>query len=285
MRQRTAMIALLIIAGLLQPSVARATSRAEGPLGSREKYFTPRIGDKVPPELTFQDEAGNTVRLGDYFGSKPVILVPAYYRCPMLCTLVLNDLIHGLRGVPATPGKDFEVVVVSFDPREKPSLAKAKKASYMEEYARPGTENGWHFLTGEQKAIDQLLDAIGFRIYFDEKKDQFVHARGILVLNPGGTVSRYFLDGDYPSRTLRLGLREASEGKVGSMGDQILLMCYQYDPATGKYSASVLFLIRVGAVLTLLGIMTFWFVSWRRPRPQAAGATVTVNNETGEGGS
>jgi protein SCO1/2 len=181
----------------------------------------------------------------------------------MLCTLVLNDLVQGLRGVPATAGKEFEVVVVSFDPSEKPELAAAKKAAYVEEYGRPGGETGWHFLTGEQKEIDQLLEAIGFRVFWDDRKNQYVHARGILVLNPGGTVSRYFLDGAYPARTLRLGLAEASEGRVGSVTDQILLMCFSYDPSMGRYSTSVLALVRLGGVLTVAGLLLFWLVSWR----------------------
>jgi protein SCO1/2 len=255
---------LLAIAGLLLlPLLARATS-ADDLLASRERYFTPRVGDQVPADLAFRDETGQTVHLGDYFGQGPVILVPAWYRCPMLCTLVLNDLVQGLRGVPDTAGEKFQVVVVSFDPREKPDLAAAKKRAYVEDYGRPGADKGWHFLTGEQSEIDRFLEAIGFRVVWDDRKEQYVHARGILLLTAEGRVAHYFLDGSYPPRALSLGLTKAGEGTIGSAPDRVLLMCFNYDPETGRFSARVFTLVRLGGILTVAGLGLFWLVSWRR---------------------
>jgi protein SCO1/2 len=235
-------------------------------LGSKEKFFTPRLGDRVPMDLVFRDETGKQVTLGDYGKAKPVLLVLAYFRCPMLCTLVLNDVVKGLRGVPFNAGKEFEVVVVSFDAREKPELAKAKKDAYVEEYGRPGGEKGWHFLTGEQAQIDRLMQAVGFRAIWDEKQQQFAHARGILVLTGDWMVTRYFLEGSYPPRDLRLALVEASEGKVGSPMDRILLMCFNYNPVTARYSMTVLTVVRIAGAATVAMLVGFWVVSWRRGR-------------------
>jgi protein SCO1/2 len=235
-------------------------------LASKEKFFTPRLGDRVPLDLPFRDEAGRAVRLGDYFNERPVILVLAYYRCPRLCTLVLNDLADGLRGVPFNAGEEFQVVVVSFDAREKPELAAAKKAAYLELYGRRGGENGWHFLTGEQPAIDRLTEAVGFRAVWDERGQQFAHARGLMVLTPRGVVARYFLGGVFPPRDLRMSLVEASEGQVGHPMDRILLMCFSYNPDAGKYSTAVLGLVRLGGALTLAALLLFWLAAWRRGR-------------------
>jgi protein SCO1/2 len=264
-------LSLLIL--LLVSSGARAG--AEDLLGSKEKFFTPRLGDRVPLGLTFRDEAGKEVRLGEYGRTKPVILVLAYYRCPMLCSLVLSDLVKGLRGVPFDAGADFDVVVVSFDAREKPGLAKAKKEAYVEEYGRPGAEDGWHFLTGEQDQIDKLMEAVGFRAYWDQEQQQFAHARGILVLTADWMVTRYFLEGAFPPRDLRLALTEASEGRVGSPVDRILLMCFNYNPSTGRYSMTVLSAVRIGGAVTVALLLGFWLFAWRRGargRPVPTGA-------------
>jgi protein SCO1/2 len=230
----------------------------------RKELFTPRLGDQIPADVHFRDSTGKVVRMGDFGQDKPYILVLAYYKCPMLCTLVLNDLVKGLRGVPFTAGDEFEVVVVSFDPSEKPDLAASKKAAYVEEYGRPGAARGWHFLTGEQKQIDRLMEAVGFKAVWDEKDKQYIHGRGILVVTPDGVVSRYFMGGWYPPRDLRLALVEASEGKISALMDRVLLMCFRYNPDTGRYSAAVLRAVRALSAVTVAGLGLFWLVSWRR---------------------
>jgi protein SCO1 len=266
MRRVAWSLAVLALASV--PGVSRAGG--DDLVGAPEKFFTPRLGDQVPLDLTFRDEKGRPVRLGEFLGEKPAILVLAYYRCPRLCTLVLNDLCDSLRQVPFTAGREFEVVVVSFDARETPALAGAKKMAYVESYGRPGGEDGWHFLTGRQPEIDRLMEAVGFRAVWDPEQKQFAHARGILVLTPGGRVARYFLGGYYPPRDLRLALVESSEGKISAPMDRVLLMCFSYNPSTGRYSAAVLGAVRVGGVLTVLGVVAFWLARWRRGRPAAA---------------
>jgi protein SCO1/2 len=235
----------------------------------------------VPLDLTFRDEGRRPVQLGECLRGKPAILVLAYFRCPRLCTLVLNDLCDSLRQVPFTAGQEFEVVVVSFDPREKPPLAAAKKRSYVESYGRPGGEDGWHFLTGEQPEIDRLMEAVGFRAVWDPEQKQFAHARGILVLTPDGRVARYFLGGYYPPRDLRLALVESSEGKISAPMDRILLMCFSYNPQTGKYSGTVLGAVRLGGVLTVLAVVGYWLVRWRRGRGKALSSQPSAISQTG----
>jgi protein SCO1/2 len=257
------------LAAALLPQAGRADSDL---LKSKPFFYAPRLGETVPTDLTFRDEGGKQVRLGDYGRTRPLVLVLAYYRCPMLCNLVLNDLFTGLRGARLTPGKDYEVVVVSFDPREKPELARAKKTSYVEEFSIAGAEAGWHFLTGEQPQIDRLSEAVGFRAVWDEEQKQFAHGRGILILTGGWKISRYVLDGAYPPRDLRLGLIEASEGHVGSPVDRVLLMCFNYNPSTGKYSMAVLTVVRAAGAASVALLLAFWLVSWRHARRAAAGA-------------
>jgi protein SCO1/2 len=266
------------------PGLAPAAN--EDLLASKERYFTPRLGDRLPADLVFVDEEGKDVRLADFGkdpsqprGYRPVILVLAYYRCPMLCTLSLNDLVKGLHGVPLDAGRDFDVVVVSFDAREKPDLARAKKRAYVEDYARPGADKGWHFLTGDQENIDRLMEAVGFRAVWDEQGQQFAHARGLLVLGRDLAsdrlmVTRYFLGGMYPPRDLRLAITEASEGQVGNLMDRVLLMCFNYNPVTGKYSVAILNVVRGGAVLTVALLAVPWLLMWRRAR-RAAGTTLS----------
>jgi protein SCO1/2 len=231
-----------------------------------------KLGEPVPLDLTFRDERGVTVRLGEYFGRRPVILVLAYYRCPMLCTQVLNGLVHALWEVGLEMGADFEVVTVSFDPRETPELAAAKKKAYLKRYRQPGGEEGWHFLTGEEPAIRRLTEAVGFHYRYDAANDQFAHASGIMVLTPRGKIARYFYGINYSPRDLRLGLVEASDNKIGSLADQFLLACFHYDPTTGKYGLAVMNLVRLGGVLTLLALGVFYVVQWRRSRRKACAA-------------
>ncbi len=224
------------------------------------------LNEQVPLDLPFRDDTGQSVKLGDYFGKKPVILALVYYECPMLCTLTLNGLVGALKAVSFDAGKQFEVVVVSFNPEETPKLAAAKKASYLGRYARPGTEQGWHFLTGDATSIQRLTDAVGFHYRYLPKQKQYAHATGLTLLTPQGKISRYFFGVDFSPRDLRLGLVEASSNKIGTPVDQVLLYCYHYDPATGTYGAVAMNIVRLGGAVTVLLLGAFMVVFWRRER-------------------
>jgi protein SCO1 len=233
--------------------------------------FDQRLNEQVPLQLPFVDEDGRRRTLADYFTDKPVVLVLAYYRCPMLCTQVLNGLVLGLRDTGLAIGKDFKVVTVSFDPRDTTETAAAKKASYVRAYGQPEAASGWHFLTGDRASIARLTRAVGFRYAYDPASDQYAHAAGIVVLTPSGKISRYFYDVHYSGRDLRLGLVEASQNKIGSPIDQILLFCFHYDPTAGKYGAAVMNFVRAGGVLTLVGIaLGFGFLMRSERRRRAA---------------
>lgn len=232
-----------------------------------------KLGARVPLDLPLKDESGDRVTLADCTAGKPTILVLAYYRCPMLCTEVLNGLLRALRATPDDAGSTFSVVVVSFDPREKPPLAALKKASYLEQYGRPGADRGWHFLTGDPLAVATLADAVGFQYEYDPATEQYAHGSGLIVLTPDGTVSRYLLGIRFEPRDLRLALAEASDGKVGSPVDQALLLCYRYDPATGTYTVSVLKMFRLAAAATILGLAGLVGVLLWRGRHRAAVAS------------
>jgi len=225
-----------------------------------------KLGDQLPLDTELKDENGKTVKLGDYFGKRPIILALVYYECPMLCNEVLNGLTGSLKGMTFEAGKEFDVVAISFDAREndKPDLAKNKKASYMERYGKPGTESGWHFLTGTQEAIDRVTKAAGFNYYWDEKSNQFAHAGGIMIVTPQGKLSRYFYGIDYAPKDVKFGVMESAENKVGNPAEQLLLYCYHYDPATGKYGFAILRVIRIFAVATVLGLGAMLFVFWRK---------------------
>jgi protein SCO1/2 len=229
-----------------------------------------RLNQQVPLGLIFRDEAGNEVHLQDYFDGRPVVLVLAYYRCPMLCTEVLNGLTKSLQAIPFSMGQQYRVVTVSFDPNEHSDLAAAKKVAYVKSYGKSGAETGWHFLTGEQASIDRLTQAVGFRYVYDPALNQFAHASGIYLLTPEGKIARYFFGIDFPPRDLRLALVEASAGKIGSPADQLLLMCYHYDESTGRYTPSIMGFIRLGGVATLavvgLLIGRAWFQERRSHR-------------------
>ncbi|HLL99720.1 MAG TPA: SCO family protein [Pyrinomonadaceae bacterium] len=226
-----------------------------------------RLNEPLPLETEFKDENGKTVRLGEYFGTgRPVILALVYYECPMLCNEVLNGLTGSLKGNSLNAGKDFDVVAISFDAREydKPELAKNKKAGYMRRYERPGTENGWHFLTGRQESIDAVAQAVGFKYHWDEKTQQFAHAGGIMMATPEGRLSRYFYGIDYAPIDLKLGLMDSAQNKIGTATDKLMLYCFHYDPATGTYGFAVFRALRFAGVLTLLGIGAMLFVFWRK---------------------
>ncbi len=223
-----------------------------------------RLDQEVPLDLTFRDEAGRSVPLSTYFGQKPVLLALVYYQCPMLCTQILNGMETSLRAVSLNPGQDFEVVSVSFDPADTPELAAEKKMNYVHRYGRPNTANGWHFLTGNAANIKALTDAVGFHYRYDPHTHQFAHASAIYVLTPQGRMSRYFYGVEYSSRDIRLGLVEASQNKIGNPVDQILLFCYHYDPATGKYGAIAMNMVRAGGATFVLICGSFLFIMWRR---------------------
>jgi protein SCO1 len=243
----------------------------ERPPVIKEIGFDQRLGESVPLDAEFRDEEGRTVRLGDYFGRKPVVLNLVYFDCPMLCTVSLNGLTTALDVASVTPGQEFELVTISFDSRETPGLASAKKKAYLARYKRAGAAAGWHFLTGEQASIDRVTRAVGFRYAWDGETRQFAHPAGLLVLTPQGTIARYLFGIEYSPKDLRLALVESGEGKVGGPVDDFLLFCYQYNPLTGRYSASILNLVRALAILTVLGLGGFVYAMWRRERTVARG--------------
>lgn len=211
-----------------------------------------KLNTQIPLNLAFKDESGRTVKLGDYFGNRPVILTLNYFDCPMLCTEVLNGLTSSLGTMNFTIGREFDVVTVSFDPRDTPQRAAAKKANYLARYKRAGAEQGWHFLTGNDAEISVLTRAVGFRYTYNKAAAQYAHASGIIVLTPEGRLSHYFYGIEYGPRDLRLALIEAANHKIGSPVDQLLLACFHYDPSTGRYSLAVMRAVRAGGVATLL---------------------------------
>jgi protein SCO1/2 len=218
---------------------------------------------QVPPDLTFRDETGKTVTLGNYFGRKPLILNLVYYNCTMLCGEALAGLASAMRLVKFDVGNEFDVVTVSFDPHETPEMAAAKKKDYIGRYGRANAAAGWHFLTGDPDSINALTKAVGFQYQYDPKTNQYAHATAIMVLTPQGRISRYFYGVDFPPKDLRMGLVEASQGKIGNAVDAVLLFCYHYNPETGKYGAMVANILRLAAGATILFLGASLFVLWR----------------------
>ena len=224
-----------------------------------------KLDAQVPLNLVFRDEAGRALPLSTYFQNhKPVILALVYYRCPMLCTQILNGVASALKAVSLTPGRDFEVVAFSFDPKDTPELAASKKQMYVRRYGRPETANGWHFLTGDPTQIKALMDAVGFHYKYDPSTDQYAHASGVMIITPDGHLSKYFYGVEYAPRDLRLGLVEASANRIGNPVDQVLLFCYHYDPATGKYGAIAMNMVRLGGGAFVLICGAFLFIVFRR---------------------
>lgn len=209
------------------------------------------LDGQVPRDLSFVDDTGRTVKLGDYFGKKPLILNLVYYNCTMLCGEALAGLSAALKMVKFDVGNQFDVITVSFNPRETPQLAAQKKAEYLKRYGRTGAASGWHFLTGPADSINALTKAVGFQYQYDATRDQYAHATAIMVLTPQGRISKYFYGVDFPPKDLRMGLVEASQNKIGNAVDQVLLYCYHYDPATGKYGAIVSNMLKLGGAATI----------------------------------
>ena len=246
------------------------------PTALRDVRIEQKLNQQLPLDLVFRDETGQTVKLGQYFGQKPVVLALVYYDCPMLCTQVLNGMITSFRVLPFQVGKEFDVVTISFDPRETPALAAEKKKlyiNYLPDKMEASANTGWHFLTGDAANIERITDAVGFHYHYDEATSQFAHASAIMVTTPEGKLSRYFYGIDYPARDLRLGLIESSQNKIGSPVDQLLLYCYHYDPATGKYGAAIMRVMRIAGVLTLLAIVAMLFLLKGRNHQQIARGT------------
>jgi len=225
-----------------------------------------KLGDQIPLDLRFVDSEGNTVHLRDFFGEKPIVLSLVYFDCPMLCTQVINSLLRAMNVLSFGAGTEFDVLTISIDPGETPELANAKKIEYLKNYRGREGSTGWHFLTGDQQQIDELAAAVGFRYEYDEPTDQYIHASGIMVLTPEGKLARYFYGIDYPPRDLRWGLVEAADGAIGNPIDQLLLLCYSYDPMTGKYGVYIRNSLRIGGFATILALGSFIVVMLRRER-------------------
>ena len=232
--------------------------------------FEPPLNGPMPLDLSFRDETGRSVQLREYFGQKPVVLAFVYYNCPMLCDQVEQGVVGVLRMLSFNPGRDYEVVFVSFDSRETPEMAAEKKKKALAHFRRPETDSGWHFLTGSKESIEGATKAANFRFSFDAKSNLFAHASGVLVLTPDGHISRYFYGVEYPGRDMRLGLVDASAGKIGTPIDHVLLYCYHYDPTAATYSASILKIVRLGGVLTILCIVGGTLISRRHETLAAA---------------
>jgi protein SCO1/2 len=247
-----------------------AANSATPPQLPGEVSFQQKLDAQLPLDLMFRDESGKIVRLSDYFNhGKPIILNFMYYRCPMLCPMVMEGITSGLTELKFDAGREFDVITVSIDPRDMPGDAARKKDMYIKRYGRLNAAGGWHFLTGPESAIRQLTNTVGFHYAYDPARDQFAHGTGVVVLTPSGRVSRYIYGFEYKARDLRLALVEASASKIGSPVDQLLLLCYHCDPATGKYSRVAMNFVRAGGVATVLGLASFIIIMVRRERRDA----------------
>ena len=276
-----ALLALSVVAGAqtIPDNVGKSSSGLPAQL--QNVGFEPQLNAPLPLDLNFRDEAGRDVQLREYFGRKPVLLALVYYGCPMLCNQVEMGVVGSLKMLSFNAGRDYDVVFVSFDTRETPDMAAKKKAAALSRYARPETASGWHFLTGKEEAVHRLTSAANFRYSFDEQHNLFAHASGIMLLTPDGRISRYFYGVEYPSRDVRLGLVDASAGKIGTPIDHLLLYCFQYNPETARYSATVLRIVRLGGILTIFTIVAGILI-FRRRDVRAASAT---SRPPPEGGS
>ena len=257
------------ITALTALTVGSAHGQALDPAVGDQIGIDQRLGERVPLDLAFRDETGTEVRLNEILDKRPAILSLVYYECPMLCTQVLNGLLRSLRVLSLDMGREFEVITVSIDPGETPALAAAKKKEYVGRYGRDGAAGGWHFLTGTRERIEELAEAVGFRYEYDPETDLYVHASGIMVLTPAGELARYFYGVEFAPKDLRLGLIEAAEERIGNAVDQVLLLCYQYDPTTGKYGLVILNSLRVAGAATV-AVLAALVIGWiRRERRQA----------------
>jgi protein SCO1 len=289
-------ILLLVLASAAVPAHAQRGSMSYGkaiaeparPLNTDAIGIDQHLGEQIPLDLFFRDEHDKEVTLGGCVGGKPTVLVLAYYRCPQMCTLVLNDLLDALKAIPADVGDQFNVVVVSFDPKDKPAIAYDKRNNYLQAYGRAGADKGWYFLTGEEREINELCKAVGFRYEYDKQKKQYNHASGIMVITPYGKLSQYFFNIGYDPKELLAALETAGEGKIGKEVDPSLFaifLCYERNSETGKYSVSVMKILRAvfGTLVLVLGV---WLVrAWRRPVPSAPGPDGSAEPITAPAGS
>jgi protein SCO1 len=260
-------VALLLI---LMPTVlAQAGSDAATPAALSGVTIEQRLNTRLPLDTGFQDEHGQPVRLATYFGKRPVILALVYYECPMLCTQILNGVVRTAKAMTLTPGQDYDVLVISFDSKETPAQAMAKKTTYMKDYGHPETADGWHFLTGDTASIDRVTNAVGFHYKWDPAIATFAHASAVYVLTPEGKLSKYFYGINYSPTDMRFGLVEASHNKIGSAVDQLLLFCYHFDPHTAKYTGLAVSMVRAAAAATVLLLGCFVFIMLRREKRQA----------------
>ena len=286
MRTTFARRAGVFVAGLAFATSAAAAAIAPAPLGSTDQQagvkpgplvnvgIEQHLGTSLPLDATFTDDSGRRVMLGDYFGRKPIVLAFVYYACPMLCTQVMNGLSSALKVMPFTAGEDYEVVLVSFDPRDTPATAAEKKRAHLEYWSAEKDAASWHLLSGDEATIRRVTSAAGFSYQWDERTGQFAHVSGILVATPQGRLSRYFYGVEYSPKELRLAMVESGEGRVGSAIDELLLYCFHYDPEAGRYGLMVMNLVRLGGVMTVLGIGGFILIMRRRdarlPSPRRA---------------
>jgi protein SCO1/2 len=268
----------VLLLSMLTVVVSAQQARQAGPVASelppilREVGFDQNLDQQIPLDITFKNESGESVQIGRYFGARPVVLNFVYYDCPMICLQTLSSLAGTIKALSQEPGKDFEIVTVSFDPRETPALAFSKKTEFVERTGKPWIAAGWHFLTGTQAGIDRLTQAAGFRYVWDAPSKQFAHPTGIMVLTPAGRIARYVFGIDYGPRDLRLAILDASAGKVGSPIERVLLYCYHYDLTTGRYSLAIMRVVQLAGAATVLCIGTLIFVMTKRDRSgRAAG--------------
>ena len=268
---RLCWLCALLAALLVAPSVAEAHDAVPHNSGIMDLVkFDQRLDEELPVELTLRDESGKAVELGQYFNGKPVILALSYFECATLCPLVRHGLVEALRPLAFTAGDEFQVLLVSIDPDESTANAMAVKQTTLEEYGRANSEAGWHFLTSDHATIDQLADAIGFRYAYDGEQDEYAHPSGVVLLTPGGTISRYFFGIEYSPQDLRLGLVEASQNRIGGAIDQLLLLCYHYDPTLGKYNLLIMNVVRMAGVLMVAVLGGLIFVMWRKEATRTA---------------
>jgi protein SCO1/2 len=270
MRRIFLLLALIAVAGSVHAQ-GLAPDDAGDPTKTKPTILTQvgidqRLREQVPLDLVFNDESGREIQLGELFGKRPVILAMVYYECPMLCTQVLNGLVSALGVINFDVGRQFDVVAVSINPKETPALAAQKKQAYLDRYKRPQSAAGWHFLTGKEENIKRLAAAIGFRYAFDPAIQQYAHGAAVELLTPKGVISKYFYGIEFSARDIRFGVIEASNEHIGTPIDDFLLLCYHYDPSTGKYGAAAIDAVRIAAVATMLGLGTFLFVSLRKER-------------------
>jgi protein SCO1/2 len=269
--------AAYLLACIAWPSSARGVFT---PPALKDVAIEQKLDVQVPADLSFTDEQGRPVRLADFYGKRPLVLALVYYECPMLCTMVLNDLARSMNAMKMSCGEDFDVLTISFNPRDTPLLARAKKENYLRAYQRPRASEGWHFLTGSQDSISRLTDTVGFRYAWDAKFQQYAHASGIIILSPQGKTTRYFYGIDYAPADLQLSLAEAAGGKSSSVADRILLYCFHYDATTGRYTVMINRIVQACGIATVLALGLYILVTLKRERARPVGIGPQIRDRT-----